>query len=84
MRRATKRIPPRRAPRRDEQSTAGKVASAVLKSTVVAALGRELVRGVFGVLGSEEATTAVGAAFQAARYDFTSRAIRTSSQYGGG
>ena len=36
---------------REEQSTAGKVASAVLKSTVVAALGRELVRGVFGVLG---------------------------------
>jgi hypothetical protein len=27
------------------------VAKAVLKSSVVAALGRELVRGVFGVLG---------------------------------
>ena len=43
--------PTSRAPRREEQSSAGKVAQAVLKSTVVAALGRELVRGVFGVLG---------------------------------
>jgi DNA helicase HerA-like ATPase len=43
--------PTSRAPRRAEPSGAGKVVSAVLKSTVVAALGRELVRGVFGVLG---------------------------------
>ena len=43
--------PTSRAPRREEQSTAGKVAGAVLKSTVVAAIGRELIRGVFGVLG---------------------------------
>jgi len=38
-------------PRRQEESTAGQVAKAVLKSSVVAALGRELVRSVFGVLG---------------------------------
>jgi hypothetical protein len=44
-------FPTARQPRRQEQSTAGRMASAVLKSTVVAALGRELVRGVFGVLG---------------------------------
>jgi DNA helicase HerA-like ATPase len=37
--------------RRQPESTAGQVAKAVLKSSVVAALGRELVRGVFGVLG---------------------------------
>jgi DNA helicase HerA-like ATPase len=42
--------PPAR-PRRQPESTAGQVAKAVLKSSVVAALGRELVRGVFGVLG---------------------------------
>jgi DNA helicase HerA-like ATPase len=43
--------PTSRAPQREQPSTTGKVVSAVLKSTVVAALGRELVRGVFGVLG---------------------------------
>ena len=37
--------------RRQPESTAGQVAKAVLKSSVVAALGRELVRGVSGVLG---------------------------------
>ncbi len=40
-----------RSRRQQPQSTAGQVAQAVLKSSVVAALGRELVRGVFGVLG---------------------------------
>ena len=48
---ADEAFPTARPPRREQQSTAGKVASAVLKSSVVAALGRELVRGVFGVLG---------------------------------
>jgi len=43
--------PAGRARRQLPQSTAGQVAQAVLKSSVVAALGRELVRGVFGVLG---------------------------------
>jgi hypothetical protein len=43
--------PAGRSRRQQPQSTAGQVAQAVLKSSVVAALGRELVRGVFGVLG---------------------------------
>jgi DNA helicase HerA-like ATPase len=43
--------PTARAPRRDQPGAAGRAVNAVLKSTVVAALGRELVRGVFGVLG---------------------------------
>jgi DNA helicase HerA-like ATPase len=40
-----------RVPRREAPSAAGKAVNAVLKSTVVAAIGRELIRGVFGVLG---------------------------------
>ena len=43
--------PTSRAPRREAPSAAGQAVNAVLKSTVVAAIGRELIRGVFGVLG---------------------------------
>jgi hypothetical protein len=43
--------PTARAPRREAPGSAGRAVNAVLKSTVVAAIGRELIRGVFGVLG---------------------------------